>query len=67
MLESMMAASSAWPYLGILDQFYLTYLKAQTNRPSRNSTAQPHQNTCQHYCRINFPLRENAMPYGIRS
>ena len=42
-LKSKMAASSALPYLEILDQFYLAYLKAQTNRPSRYSTDQPNQ------------------------
>ena len=37
--KSKMAASSAWPYLEILDQFYLTYLKAQTNYLSHYLTA----------------------------
>ena len=38
-LKFKMAASSAWPYLEILDHFYLTYLKpkqiarAPTKRP----------------------------------
>ena len=31
------------------------------------STAQPHQNTYQHYCHLNFPLRGNTTPYGIRA
>ena len=46
-LKSKMAASSVWPYLEILDQFYVTYLKAQTNHPSHYLMArgQPHQNT----------------------
>ena len=35
----------------------MTYLRAQTNPLSRYSTAQPHQNTCQHFCLLNFPLR----------
>ena len=55
-LKSKMATSSAWSYLEILDQFYLTNLKSQTIRPSRYSTAEPHQNTCLHYCYLNFPL-----------
>ena len=42
------------------------HLKAQTNRPSRYSTAQPNQNTFQHYCHLNFPLRGNATPCWIR-
>ena len=51
----------------VLDQFYLTYLKAQTNRPSRYSTAQPDENTCQYYFPLNFPLRGNTKPLSIRS
>ena len=27
-------------------------VKPQTNRPSRNSTAQPHQETCRYYCHL---------------
>ena len=61
-LKSKMKVISVWPYLEILAQFYLTYLKAQTNRPSRNSTAQPHQNTCQHYCHLNF---QASGKYGV--
>ena len=33
----------------------MTYLKVQTNCPSRYLMAQPHQNICQHYCH-NFKL-----------
>ena len=40
-------------------------LKAQTNHPSRNSTAQPYQKTCRYYCHLNFQLRENTTPYWI--
>ena len=66
-VKSKTVASSAWHYLEILDQFYLTYLKAQTNCPSRYLTAQPHHNTGQHYCHLNFPLPGNTAPYWIRS
>ena len=45
----------------------LTYLKIQTNCPSRYSTTQLYQNTCQHYCHLDFPLRGNATLYWIRS
>ena len=34
---------------------------------SRCSTAQPHQNTCQHVCHLNFLLRGNTTPYWIRA
>ena len=27
------------------------------------SQAKPHQNTCQHYCHLNFPLQGNMTPY----
>ena len=33
---------------------YWTNLKAQRNRPSRYSTTQPYENTCKHYCHLNF-------------
>ena len=29
--------------------------------------AQPHQNTCQHFCHLNFSLRGNGRSYWIRS
>ena len=45
----------------------LIYLKAETNRASRNSTAQPRQNTCHNYCHLNFPLRGNTKPYRIHT
>ena len=41
--------------------------ESSTNRLSRHSTAQPYQNTCQHYCHLNFSLRGNTTPYWIRS
>ena len=31
------------------------------------STAQPHQNTGQYYCYLNFPFRGNTTLYSIRS
>ena len=41
--------------------------ESSNKSPSRHSTAQPHQNTCQHYCHFNFSLWGNTTPYWIRS
>ena len=55
-LKSKMAAGSASSGGNSKSTGSMIYLKAQTNRSSCYSTAQPHQNTCQHYCHLNFPL-----------
>ena len=57
-LKSKMAASSASSGGNSKSTQYLTYLKAQTNPPSRYSTALPRQNTLQYFCHLNFPLRK---------
>ena len=59
-LKSKMAAGSASSGGNSKSAASVIYLKAQTNRPSRYSTAQPHTNTCQHYCHLNFPLRRKS-------
>ena len=63
--------------LHFLDKFWLArrqfpalricYDFDQTNRPSRYSTAQPHQNTCQHDFHLNLPLQGNTTPFWIPS
>ena len=60
-LKSKMAPSSGSSGGIVWDHFYLSYLKAQTNRPSHYSMAQPHQNTRQHYCHLNFLLWGNTI------
>ena len=40
---------------------------SQTNRPSRYSMAQPHQNTCHHYWHQKFPASGITTPYWVRS
>ena len=62
-----MAARSARSGGNSKIKYYLTYLKAQTNPPSRYSKAHPHQNTSQHFCHLNFPLRGNSTPYWIHA
>ena len=65
MLKSKLVASSASGGGNSKIIVSLAYLKAQTNHPSHYSTAQPHQNTCQHYCHLNFPLQAKTTPYWI--
>ena len=63
MLKSKMVAGSTGSGGNSKSTGSMIYLKAQTNRPSRQSTAQPHQNTCQRYSHLSFPVREHTRPY----
>ena len=66
-LKSKMDASSANSGGNSKITYYLTYLKGQINPPSCYLTAQPHQNTFQHFCYLNFLLWGNTTPYWIRA
>ena len=65
--NSKMAASStrSGGISKIIVSFDLSKVKQFAQR--RYSTAQPHQNTCRHYCQLNFPLLGNTMLYWVLS
>ena len=64
-LKSKMAASSAssGENSRMMDSFDLS--ESENKSPECYTTAQPHQNTCQHNFHLNFPLRGNTQPYSI--
>ena len=55
-LKSNMAASSAISGGNSKRSGSRARSKVKSSRLSRYLTAQPHQNSCQHFCHLNFPL-----------